>query len=75
MHPTTNIHRDACLSWPGRPLQEVYKGICVHPPALCQYLAGEGASRKSEWVSLTKEATEAFNVLKSVYDCACLAVC
>ena len=29
-----------------------------------EHLAGEGASRKSEWVSLSKEALEAFQVLK-----------
>ena len=28
------------------------------------HLAGEGASRKSEWVSLSKEALEAFQALK-----------
>ena len=29
-----------------------------------EHLAGEGASRKSEWVSLSEEALEAFQVLK-----------
>ena len=32
--------------------------------ALSEYLAGEGASRKSERVSLTKDAMEAFIALK-----------
>ena len=31
---------------------------------LNEHLAGEGASRKSEWVSLSKEALEAFQALK-----------
>ena len=29
-----------------------------------EHLAGEGASRKSEWVSLSKDALEAFQALK-----------
>ena len=31
-----------------------------------EYLAGEGANRKTEWVSLSKDALEAFQALKQV---------
>ena len=44
------------------------KGItCIAHP-LSEHLAGEGASRKSEWVSLSEDALEAFKALKQ----ACL---
>ena len=40
------------------------KGFTHTAQSLSEYPAGEGASRKSEWVSLTKEAMKAFEVLK-----------
>ena len=39
---------------------------CITQP-LSKYLTREGASRKSEWVSLTKEAMKAFKALKWAY--------
>ena len=38
---------------------------CIAQP-LSEYLAGEGASRKLEWVSPTEDAMKAFEVLKQV---------
>ena len=40
------------------------KGFACIAQALSRYLIGEGASRKSEQVTLTKEAMKAFKVLK-----------
>ena len=40
------------------------KGFVQIAQPLNEHLAGEGASRKLEWVSLSKEALEAFQVLK-----------
>ena len=40
------------------------KGFVRIAQPLNEHLAGEGASRKSEWVSLAKEALEAFKALK-----------
>ena len=40
------------------------KGFACIAQPLSEYHTGEGASRKSEWVLLTKEALEAFEVLK-----------
>ena len=37
--------------------------VCIAQP-LSKYHAGEGASRKSEWVLLTEEAMKAFKALK-----------
>ena len=42
------------------------KGFTHIAQPLSKYLAGEGASRKSEWVSLTEDALKAFEVLKQV---------
>ena len=36
---------------------------CIAQP-LSEHLAGEGASRKSEWVSLSEDALKAFEALK-----------
>ena len=41
----------------------VYKGLRTAQP-LNEHLAGEGASRKSEQVSLSEEALEVFEALK-----------
>ena len=55
----------ACLPWPGRHTTEgSSKGFTWIAQPLSKYLAGEGASRKSEWVSLTEGAMKAFKVLK-----------
>ena len=40
------------------------KGFAWIAQLLNEHLGGEGASRKSEWVSLSKEALEAFQALK-----------
>ena len=40
------------------------KGFTLIAQLLNEHLAGEGASRKSEWVLLSKDALEAFQVLK-----------
>ena len=40
------------------------KGFAQISQPLNEHLAGEGASRKSEWVSLSEEALEAFEALK-----------
>ena len=42
------------------------KGFIHIAKPLSEHLAGEGASRKSEWVSLTAEALRAFKALKQV---------
>ena len=40
------------------------KGFAHIAQPLSKYLAGEGTSRKSEWVSLTEDALKAFKALK-----------
>ena len=42
------------------------KGFACIAQPLSEYLAGEGASRKLEWVSLTEDALKAFEALKQV---------
>ena len=44
--------------------QRFIKGFACMAQPPSEYLAREGASRRSEWVSLTKEAMRAFEVLK-----------
>ena len=44
--------------------QQLIKGFACTAQPLNEYLTGEGASRKSEWVSLSEDALEAFNTLK-----------
>ena len=44
--------------------RQFIKGFVQTAQCLNEHLAGEGASRKSEWISLSKEALEAFQVLK-----------
>ena len=39
------------------------------------HLTGEGASRKSEWVSFPEDALKAFDALKQVYDSASSGFC
>ena len=44
--------------------RQFIKGFVWIAQPLNEHLAGEGASRKSEWVSLSEEALEAFQALK-----------
>ena len=44
--------------------RQFIKGFALIAQLLNKHLAGEGASMKLEWVSLSKEALEAFQVLK-----------
>ena len=44
--------------------RQFIKGFAQIAQPLNEHLAGEGASRKSEWVSLSKKALEAFQALK-----------
>ena len=47
--------------------QRFIKGFTHMAQPLSKYLAGEGASGKSEWVSLTEDAMKAFEVLEQVF--------
>ena len=67
MHLTTVIHQDAHFSQSGGPLQEVHQGFMHITQPLSEYLNGEGASKKSEQVSLTEDAMKAFEALKQAY--------
>ena len=44
--------------------RQFIKGFAQIVQPLNEHLAGEGASRKLEWVSLSEEALEAFKALK-----------
>ena len=44
--------------------RQFIKGFAWIAQPLNEHLAGEGASRKSEWVLLSKDALEAFQALK-----------
>ena len=44
--------------------RQFIKGFAWIAQLLNEHLAGEGASRKWEWVSLSKDALEAFQALK-----------
>ena len=44
--------------------RQFIKGFASIAQPLNEHLAGEGASRKSEWVSLSEDALDAFQVLK-----------
>ena len=44
--------------------RQFIKGFTQIAQPLNEHLAGEGASRKSEWVSLSENALEAFQALK-----------
>ena len=46
--------------------RQFIKGFVRIAQLLNEHLAGEGASRKMEWVSLSEDALEAFQVLKQV---------
>ena len=58
------IHQSAHFSQSGGPLQEEHQEVCMHCTALSLYHTREGASKKSDRVSLTEEAMKAFKVLK-----------
>ena len=59
-----DLYGNSCLPWPCRLLQTIYKRLCMVAQPLNKHLTGEGASRKSEWVSLSEDALEAFWALK-----------
>ena len=61
--PHTYIEVCAFLGLVGHYTRFIKGFACIAQP-LSEYLAGEGASRKSEWVLLTEEAMKAFKVLK-----------
>ena len=61
--PQTYTEIRAFLSLIGH-YRQFIKGFVQIAQPLNEHLAGEGASRKSEWVSLSKEALEAFQALK-----------
>ena len=44
--------------------RQFIKGFAWIAQPLNEHLAGEGASRKSEWVLLSEDALDAFQVLK-----------
>ena len=46
--------------------RQFIKGFLQIAQLLNEHLTGEGTSRKTEWVSLSKDALEAFQVLKQV---------
>ena len=60
-HTYTEVH--SFLSLVGHYRRFIKGFTCIVQP-LSEYLAGEGASRKSEWVLLTEDALKAFEVLK-----------
>ena len=64
MCAATNLYRDLSLPWPCRPLRQFIKGFAWIAQLLNEHLAWEGASRKSEQVSLSEDALEAFQALK-----------
>ena len=64
MCPTMIIHRGACFSWSGGPLQEVHQGICMHCTAPQQVSCWGRGQQKLEWVLCTEEAMKAFEALK-----------
>ena len=63
--PQTYMEIQAFLSLMGH-YQQFIKGFAHIAQLLNGLLLGEGASRKSEWVSLLEDAMRAFNALKQV---------
>ena len=51
------------------PYRQFMKGFAWIIQLLNEHLTGEGASRKSEWVSLSEDALEAFQALKQAWAC------
>ena len=66
--PQTCMEVHAFLSLVGH-YRRLIKGFVHVAQPLSEYLTGKGASRKSEWVLLTKDDMEAFKALKQ----ACMA--
>ena len=64
MCAAVNLYRDSCLPQPCRFYRGFIKGFAWIFQLLNEHLAGEGASRKSEWVLHSKDALEAFQALK-----------
>ena len=64
MHTALNLCGDSYFPWPCGPLQQFIKGFTRISQPLNKHLAGEGASRKSEWVLLLKDTLGAFQALK-----------
>ena len=64
MCAASNLHRGACLLGLVGHYRRLIKGFAHIAKSLSKYLAGEGASRKSEQVSLTKDALKAVEALK-----------
>ena len=64
--PQTYMEIQAFLGLMGH-YRQFIKGFAWIAQPLNEHLAGEGASRKSEWVSLSENALEAFQALKQ--DC------
>ena len=63
MCPVLNLYRDLCISWPHGPQQRFIKGFTWIAQPLNEHLVGEGASRNTEWVSLSDDALGAFQAL------------
>ena len=64
VHATSNLLWSVCfLDLVGHYRRFIKGFACIAQP-LSEHLAGEGASRKSEWVSLSEDALKAFEALK-----------
>ena len=66
MPPETYTEVHALLGLIGH-YRILIKGFTHIAQPLNEHLAGEGASRKSEWVSLSEDALKAFKALKQAY--------
>ena len=64
MCTAANLYGDLHLSWLIGHYQQFIKGFAQIAQPLNEHLAGEGASRKLEWVSLLEDALEVFQALK-----------
>ena len=64
MCTASNLYGDSCFPWPHGPLLSIHQGFAQITQPLNKHLGGEGANRKSEWVSLLEDALEAFQALK-----------
>ena len=70
MHTAPNLYRDKCFLGLVGQYQQFIKGFVQIAQALNEHLVGEGASKKSELVSLLEDALGAFHTLKQ----ACMSV-
>ena len=64
--PQTYKDMHALLGLVGHCRRFIKGFACIAQP-FSEYLTGEGASRKSEWVSLTEDALKAFEALKQAW--------